>query len=211
MKTFSLTLSHTLCAVSLAYFLPLQPVHAESVSGHIDIVAQSPVKKIIVYLQAAQQNNAPNSSHQQSKTFQISQKDTRFNPGLTVITEGDQVQWLNNETREIDHNIYSLSEPNRFDLGLGAKGSTLEHQFNQTGEVNYYCSVHKSMEGKIVVLPSRYYQFLEQPGEFKLDNVPQGKWTLNAIVFHRRYKAEPVDLTVGKIAVQNLTLKLVKR
>lgn len=207
MKTFSLTFKLSLW-LSLAYFLPLQPACAESVSGHIEIAAGSPVKKIIVYLQSGSTNH---NGAEQSKIYQVSQQDTRFNPPLTVITAGDRVQWLNNETREIDHNIYSLSEGNRFDLGLGPKGSKLDHQFNQTGEVNYYCSVHKNMEGKIIVLPSRYYQVLEQSGDFKLDNVPAGKWTLTALVLHRRYKAEPVAITLAKTAVQNITLKLVKR
>lgn len=67
------------------------------------------------------------------------------------------------------------------------------------------------MEGKIVVLPSRYYRLLEQPGDFTLDGLPEGQWVLNAIVFHRRYKAEPIELTVGKKPLQNLTLKIVKR
>jgi hypothetical protein len=52
---------------------------------------------------------------------------------------------------------------------------------------------------------------LEQPGNFKIDGVPEGKWQLNAVVLHRRYKVEPVNVTIAKTALQNLTLKLVKR
>lgn len=204
MKTLRFTLNLIGALLGLAGFLTCQTTYAQSVSGHIEIESPSPVKKVIVYL-ASQQINPQNQTHQ------ISQKDTRFNPPLTVITSGDKIQWINDESREIDHNIYSLSEINSFDLGLGAKSSKLEHTFDQVGEVNYYCSVHKNMEGKLVVLPSRYYQVLEQPGEFKFEGIPEGKWQLNAVVFHRRYKAEPVNLTVAKTAVQNLTLKLVKR
>ena len=206
MKTFRLRLNLGLWILSLAYFLPLQSVYAESISGHIEADAKNRAQKIIVYLQA--QSDA---DHRQSETHQVSQKDTRFKPPLTVVTVGDSVQWINNESKEIDHNIYSLSENNRFDLGLGAKNSKLEQVFKQVGEVNYYCSVHKSMEGKVVVLPSRYYQILEKPGDFKFDDIPQGKWLLKAIVFHRRYKIEPVSLTLDKTPLQNLTLKLVKR
>ncbi len=205
MKTLRFTLNLTASLLALAGLLPSLPVYAHSVTGHIEIEAQSPVKKIIVYLSPEQPRQ------QQSQTYQVSQKDTRFNPPLTIITVGDKVQWVNDETREIDHNIYSLSEISHFDLGLGPKGSRLEQTFSQPGEINYYCSAHKNMEGKIVVLPSRYYQLLEQAGDFKLDGIPEGKWRLNAIIFHRRYKAEPVNLTLGKSPAQNLTLKLVKR
>jgi plastocyanin len=200
MKKFSLTLLLA-CAV---YFLPLQALAAQSVSGRVE--AGPPVKKLIVYLQADGANR-PN----QPQTYQVSQKDTRFNPPLSIIAAGDSIQWLNDETKDIDHNIFSLGELTPFDLGLGAKGSKLEQPFNKTGELNYYCSVHKNMEGKIVVLPNRYYRLLEQPGDFTLDGLPEGNWVLNAVVFHRRYKAEPIRLTVGGKPLQNLSLKIVKR
>jgi plastocyanin len=203
MKKFSLP-PLLACAV---YFLPLQPLFAQSISGRVEAGVGVPVKKLIVYLQAGDSVEL----NKQPQTHPVSQKDTRFNPPLSIITAGDSVQWLNDETKEIDHNIFSLSELSRFDLGLGAKGSKLEQTFKKTGELNYYCSVHKNMEGKIVVLPNRYYQLLEQPGDFTLDGLPEGHWVLNAIVFNRRYKAEPIKLTVGKKPLQNLTLKIVKR
>ena len=69
MKTFSLTFKLSLW-LSLAYFLPLQPACAESVSGHIEIAAGSPVKKIIVYLQSGSTNH---NGAEQSKIYQVSQ------------------------------------------------------------------------------------------------------------------------------------------
>jgi plastocyanin len=204
MKKLRFTLNLSRSFLLLTSGLSCQLVYAQSVSGHIEIEAGAPVKRVIVYLKS-------DKSNPQNQTHQISQKDTHFNPPLTIITSGDKVEWVNDEAKDIDHNIYSLNETNAFDLGLGAKGSKLDHPFNQIGEVNYYCSVHKNMEGKIVVLPSHYYQVLEQPGNFKIDGVPEGKWQLNAVVLHRRYKVEPVNVTIAKTALQNLTLKLVKR
>ncbi len=189
----------------LTYFVGLQPLAAQSVSGHIEAPAQ--VKQLVVYLQA-EATVKPNPSQ---KTQVISQKDTTFHSPLTVIVAGDKIQWSNDEDKEIDHNIYSLSPLTSFDLGLGEKGSKLEQVFKNTGVLNYYCSVHKNMEGKIIILPDRYYQVLEQPGDFFIDNPPEGNWTLNAVVLHLRYKAEPIQLTVGKASVKNLTLKIIKK
>ena len=191
--------------ISLVYFLSLSLSYAVSLSGQVE--APSRVKKLIIYLSSENKldNKQPLIKHS------VSQKDTRFSDSLLIIESGDSIEWSNDETKEIDHNIFSLSPLNRFDLGLGAKGSTLSQVFNETGVLNYYCSVHKEMEGKVVVLPNRYYQFLKQPGGFKIENIPEGQWTLNVIVFHRRYKVDPVKITLGKEGINNLNLKVIKR
>jgi plastocyanin len=189
----------------LSYFLALPEVIAQSVSGHVEAPQQ--VKQLVVYLQAEN----PVKPSQAQKLQVISQKDTAFHPPLTVIVAGDNVQWHNDENKEIDHNIFSLSPLTSFDLGLGNKGSKLDHAFKNIGVVNYYCSVHKNMEGKIIVLPDRYFQILDQPGDFLIDNVPEGNWTLNAVVLHLRYKAEPIKLTIDKTPVKNLTLSIIKK
>ncbi len=106
---------------------------------------------------------------------------------------------------------FSLSKIQTFDLGLGNKGSVLEHGFGSSGRLNYFCSVHKTMEGKLVVLPTRYFTVLKKPGNFILPDVPPGKWKLKAVVFHRRYKAEPIDISVGAESVKDLVLRIVKR
>ncbi|MBL6987875.1 MAG: hypothetical protein ISR72_12735 [Methylobacter sp.] len=191
--------------VSLTYFLILPPLAAQSIAGHIEASAQ--VKQLIVYLQS-EGSVAPD---QVQKTQVVSQKNTEFHSPLTVIAVGDKVQWSNDESKEIDHNIFSLSPLATFDLGLGEKASKLEQVFKNTGVINYYCSVHKNMEGKIIVLPNRYYLLLDRPSDFLIDNLPEGNWTLNAIVLHLRYKAEPIRLAIGKTPVKNLTLKIIKK
>ncbi|TRX00878.1 cupredoxin domain-containing protein [Candidatus Methylobacter oryzae] len=190
----------------LTYLSVQQAVAAQSVSGHID--SPEPVKQLVVY---AQPEDASIKLNQAQKTVLISQKDTEFHPPLTAIAAGDKVQWANDEGKEIDHNIFSLSPLTSFDLGLGGKGSKLEQLFKNPGVVNYYCSAHKNMEGKIIILPNRYYQLLDRPGDFLIENLPEGNWTLNAVVLHLRYKAEPIQLTVGKTPVKDLTLKIVKK
>lgn len=192
--------------VTLVYFLVLPELLAQTISGRIEAPAQ--VKQLVVYLQP----DGNTIKHPQApKIHKISQKDTTFHAPINVITIGDSVQWRNDEDKEIDHNIFSLSPLTSFDLGLGEKGSTLEQVFKNVGVVNYYCSVHKNMEGKIIVLPDHYYQVLEQPGDFLIDNLPEGNWTLNAVVLHLRYKAEPIKLTIGKAPLTNLTLRIIKK
>lgn len=190
----------------LAYLSIQHAWAAPAVSGHID--APVAVKQLVVYLEP---DDSKMKLNQAQETAVVSQQDTEFHPPLIAIASGNKVQWTNDEPKDIDHNIFSLSPLTSFDLGLGEKGSKLEHVFKNTGVINYYCSVHKNMEGKVIVLPNRYYQLLERPGDFSIDNVPEGNWILNAVVLHLRYKAEPVELTVGKTPVTGLTLRIVKK
>lgn len=194
-----------LLLTSLGFFLSSPLVSAGSISGQVEAPAR--VKKIIIYLspESIESFNTVPVEHG------VEQKDTRFSPPLVVIVPGDSIAWTNNETKEIDHNIFSLSPLQRFDLGLGAKGSKLTQVFDKTGVLNYYCSVHKEMEGKVVILPSRYFQLLEQPGKFKIDNIPNGKWILKTFVFHRRYKSTAIKLTIADDSVENLSINIIKR
>jgi len=178
---------------------------AGSISGEVN--APKRVKKMIVYLsrETLAKEQRPVQKHV------VSQKDTHFSPALWIISVGDSIEWANDETKEIDHNIFSLSSLKRFDLGLGEKGSKLSQSFNKSGILNYYCSVHKEMEGKLVILPSQHYQLLEKSADFKIDNLPEGEWTLNVLVFHRRYKVKPIKLTIGKELIQGINLEVIKR
>ncbi|MCK5353471.1 MAG: hypothetical protein KAJ63_00015 [Methyloprofundus sp.] len=194
-----------LLLTSLGFFLSSPLISAGSISGQVEAPAR--VKKIIIYL--SPENTEPLNTV--SIEHGVEQKDTRFSTPLVVMVPGDSIAWTNNETKEIDHNIFSLSPLQRFDLGLGAKGSTLTQVFDKKGVLNYYCSVHKEMEGKVVILPSRYFQLLEQPGKFKIDNIPNGKWTLKTFIFHRRYKSTAIKLIITDDSVENLSINIIKR
>ena len=49
----------------------------------------------------------------------------------------------------------------------------------------------------MVVLPTRHFSKLDEPGSFEISNVPPGDWILKAIIFHRRYKTKPVDIKIA--------------
>ena len=181
--------------------------HAETLRGIVEVEGHKALKNLIVYL-------APETPKQVVASplhHQVSQKGRTFNPGLVVIVPGDTVQWLNDEDREIDHNVYSLNTVKTFDLGLHERGSILELTINKVGRLTYFCSVHKRMEGRVIVLPSRYFTVLEKPGTFIIPNVPRGNWTLQAVVFHRRYTSEAVQVSVGAQPAKDVVLDIVKK
>jgi len=69
------------------------------------------------------------------------------------------------------------------------------------------------MEGRVVILPTRYYSILEQPGSFILTDIPPGKWKINIFVLHKRFKGLSREINIrekgdGEI---NLDLKVVRK
>lgn len=193
-------------AVLLLSGLTPDGAEASTLSGEVKTAAGN-LGTLVVYLKPVDAQAKKAVAHQV-----ISQKGRVFAPGVTVLVAGGSVTFVNDEDIEIDHNVYSLSQPRQFDIGLAARGSKHTIDFPETGTVKYYCSVHKNMEGTVVVVPSPYFAILDNPGPFKIDDVPSGRWQIKIALFHNRYTASPVDVSVsGQRPVQNVTVEIVSK
>jgi hypothetical protein len=83
----------------------------------------------------------------------------------------------------IFHNIYSLSKPKTFDLGSYDKGETRKVQFSKSGIVEIYCHLHPNMAATVFVTPNRWYARPDPSGQFRIFNVPPGRYTI--VAWHR--------------------------
>jgi plastocyanin len=68
-----------------------------------------------------------------------------FDPVDVTIKAGDTVTWTNNDS--VAHTVTGTG----FDSGSIAAGATYSHKFDTAGTVDYVCSVHPQMTGKITV------------------------------------------------------------
>ena len=180
---------------------------ANHISGKIEVEGGKSLKNLIVYLEPTE----PSQVKLGQMVHKVMQKGRRYNPDLIVVSPGDKIQFLNDEDREIDHNIYSLSRFKNFDLGLGERGSVLEVNIDNIGSGNFYCSVHRFMEGRMVSISTRYFAILENPGNFILPNVPAGNWIVKVIVFHKRYKSVPTTISLDDSSHGEIELQVVKK
>jgi plastocyanin len=84
--------------------------------------------------------------------------DKAFNPSIVDIKVGDTIVWTNNDP--VIHTIVegspsSTSVPaNGFNSEFLNQGMTFKHTFDKSGIFNYYCSIHPTMIGKVVVVSS---------------------------------------------------------
>src|SRR5258708_21138968 len=79
--------------------------------------------KVVVWLTPLGTTPAPSPAPQQeSQIPQLIQKDKSFHPSLLVIPAGGKVEFPNHDP--FFHNVFSLFDGKRFDLGLYESGST---------------------------------------------------------------------------------------
>jgi hypothetical protein len=122
----------------------------------------------------------------------IVQADRTIVPFLTVAQVGQRVEFPNQD--DVFHNLFSLSEPNRFDLGRYAPGEARSHVFDHAGAVRLFCDIHSNMAATILVLDSPYHTRPDVDGRYRIEGVPAGRYL--AIAWHDRAGADSARIVV---------------
>jgi len=107
----------------------------------------------------------------------LTQKNKMFDPHLLVVTRGSSVEFPNHDPWF--HNVFSLFNGKRFDLGLYEAGSSRTVHFDRVGISYIFCNIHPEMSAVIVVLPSPYFAIPNRQGEFSIASVPAGRYTVH--------------------------------
>jgi len=141
----------------------------------------------------------------------IVQKDKRFDPPVTVVPVGSVIDFPNQDP--FFHNVFSLFDGKRFDLGLYEAGTSRSVTFSMAGVCYVFCNIHPEMSALVVVVDTPYYAVSDRSGAFSIPGVPAGRYQL--FVWHDRYKPEndgdvPRDLTVPAEGVSTGVLRLVE-
>ena len=99
-----------------------------------------------------------------------------FEPHLLVVPVGAVVQFPNRDP--FFHNVFSLFEGKRFDLGLYEAGSTRNVSFDRPGISFIFCNIHAEMSAIVVALDTPYYGISNRKGEVVIAGVPAGHYIL---------------------------------
>jgi plastocyanin len=108
--------------------------------------------------------------------FTLLQKDKMFTPHLLVVPVGSSVAFPNADP--FFHNVFSLFDGRRFDLGLYEAGSTRSVVFSREGVSYIFCNIHSEMSAVVIALSTPYYALAGPQGEFHLNDVPTGDYEL---------------------------------
>lgn len=144
-----------------------------------------------------------------SEIPQLVQKDKSFHPSLLVIPVGGKVEFPNHDP--FFHNVFSLFEGKRFDLGLYESGTTRFVQFDKPGISFIFCNIHAQMSAVVIALATPYYAISNARGDLRLPDVPPGRYEMQ--VFHSAVPSDALraltrEITVasGETSLGNLAL-----
>jgi hypothetical protein len=136
--------------------------------------------------------------------MRVTQKELTFAPEVTIALKGTTIDFPNED--KVFHNVFSLSEPARFDLGLYKSGDSRSVQFNRAGVVDIYCNIHPQMAAKVKVLDNRYFAISAGDGTFLIPNVPAGTYPIVAWQAYGDAARGTVTVEAGRPASVTLVL-----
>jgi plastocyanin len=109
--------------------------------------------------------------------FTLVQKNRTFSPHLLVVPLGSVVSFPNADP--FFHNVFSLFNGKRFDLGLYEAGSTKDVVFSREGVSYIFCNIHPEMSAVVLSLRTPFVTSADSSANFAFPRVPPGDYDLN--------------------------------
>jgi plastocyanin len=136
----------------------------------------------------------------------IDQRGLVFQPHLTAVLAGTTVDFLNSDS--VAHNVFWTSIGGNkklgHNLGTWPKGERKSFKFDTPGAVPILCNVHPEMSAYLVVAPTPYFAISDQTGNYKIENVPDGSYTV--VAWHEGAKSQSKPMAVSGDAKADFTL-----
>lgn len=108
--------------------------------------------------------------------FQLVQTHKSFEPHLLVVPVNSMVEFPNHDP--FFHNVFSLFNGKRFDLGLYEAGTTRSIKFDRAGVSFIFCNIHPQMSAVIIAMKTPYYGVSDKSGGVEIRGVPAGRYRL---------------------------------
>ena len=169
------------CAALLVFLGQLCLAQEASVHGTVKVLAargDSTSSEVVVWLtNLVEKETAP-----PGQIVRLLQKDKRFTPHLLVITIGTPVEFPNHDP--FFHNVFSLFEGKRFDLGLYEAGTSHIVHFDKPGVSYIFCNIHPEMSAVVLALDTPFFAVSDSKGEVAIPGVSPGRYVLR--IWHER-------------------------
>jgi plastocyanin len=146
----------------------------------------------VVYVEAVAGKTFPAPSQHVT----IDQKGLMFAPHIVAVQQGTTVEFLNSDS--VAHNVFWPSVGGNkklgHNLGTWPQGQRQSFRFDNSGVVPLFCNVHPDMAGYLVVSPTPYFATTDKAGVYKIENVPDGSYSVTAWNEGAKSKTNPVSV-----------------
>jgi len=155
---------------------------AVDVSAHVELTHQGKQdahlgsSNVVVWLTPLQ-DGLISAAPRKPQEYTLAQKDKQFRPHLLVVPIGSSVNFPNMDP--FFHNVFSLFNGKRFDLGLYEGHIHHAVQFDREGISFIFCNIHPDMGAVVVSLSTPFYAVSTADGAVLIRSVPTGKYRLN--------------------------------
>jgi hypothetical protein len=77
------------------------------------------------------------------------------------------------------HNVFSLFNGKRFDLGFYEAGSSKSVRFDRPGVSFLFCNIHEEMNAAVITVDTPYFGLSDRAGRIAIPNVPDGRYQMH--------------------------------
>jgi plastocyanin len=155
----------------------------------------------IVYLESA---SATARASALTDHATIVMRGREFVPHVQVVRVGGSVAFPNKDP--YSHNVFSNSGLGAFDLGLYRTAASRSAVMTRPGVYPIHCNIHARMVSFVLALSTPYVARVERNGNFVIDGVPAGVYTLHA--WHERATDVTHAVTVENGAAVTVAVQL---
>ncbi len=164
------------------------------VTGKVELFdAEIPNKEanvtgVVVWLEpaAAARTVTRLTNSSQTQGLRLVQEHKSFQPRLLVVEVGTSVEFPNHDP--FFHNVFSLFEGKRFDLGLYEAGTSHMVNFDRPGVSYIFCNIHPEMSAVVLALNTPFFGVSDSRGNVAIPGVPRGRYVLR--IWHQRAAPE---------------------
>jgi len=160
-------------AIARAQIAPGVDVHAQLAFSKPSGGKHAPAA--VLWLKPLQET--PGAPFMPSQNYTLLQKNRMFRPHLLVIPVGSVVQFPNADP--FFHNVFSLFDGKKFDLGLYEAGSTKSVTFSREGISYIFCNIHPEMSAVVLTLSTSRFAIANSSGTFHVADVPAGEYEMH--------------------------------
>lgn len=172
------------------------------ITGAVTVTRRKRAKRdhggVVIYLEGPKPQLPAGRSHE------IRQIDRQFVPSVSVVTVGTTLTFPNDD--KVFHNVFSNSDPAKFDLGSYDQGETRSFRLKKPGQVEVYCNLHEEMRATVLVLGTTLFDQTGRDGSFVIRDVPVG--THRYVIWQRDAKPLYGRVRVTEGAPTHLDIKV---
>jgi plastocyanin len=137
----------------------------------------------------------------------MDQKQCSFIPRVVIVPVGGTMEFLNSD--RLLHNVRSNGKENPPFNRAQPHARSISFTFKQPELLRVDCDLHSWMRGWVVVAEHPFYAVTNEQGDFVLENVPAGKYTLQ--VWHESLGNVRQELVVGDKGATTVSVMMGKK